>query len=147
MPPCGRYLIRGMPANLTLYYLVTISISVTSILTAFTALISLFLCPFSNSFAFDLFDRRIEIDPFLEYDIFIVFIVWGTLSIRLIFMFNSSIRSASDILSDPPYLVNMNLFEIFVFFTSFFSTVFSFFYIVFYWFWFYSGVYVITIYI
>ena len=75
MPPCGKYLIRDMPANLILYYLVTISTSVTSILTVFTALISLFLYPFSNSFTSDLSDRRTEIDPFPEYDIFIVFIV------------------------------------------------------------------------
>ena len=75
MPPCGKYLIRGMPANLTLYYLVTISTPIINILITFTVLISLFLCPFSNLFTSDLSDKRIEIDPFPEYDIFIVFIV------------------------------------------------------------------------
>ena len=64
-----------MPTNLTLYYLITISILIISILTAFTALISLFLYPFNNSFTSDLSDRKIEIDLFPEYDIFIVFIV------------------------------------------------------------------------
>ena len=127
MPPYSKYLIRGMPANLTLYYLITISTSITSILTVFTALISLSLCPFSNSFASDLSDRRTEIDSFSEYDIFIVFIVWDTFSMRLIFMFNFSIKSTFDILSDLPYLINMNLFEVSVFFISFLFIVFSFF--------------------
>ena len=98
----------------------TISTFITSILTVFTALISLFLYPFNNSFTSDLSDKRIEIDFFSEYDIFIVFTVWDILSIRLIFIFNSNIRSVSGILSDPPYLINMNLFEISVFFISFF---------------------------
>ena len=132
MPSYSRYLVRSIPANLILCYLITISIFITSISTAFTALISLFLCPFSNSFTSDLSDRRIEIDSFSEYDIFIVFTVWGIFSMRLISIFNSSIRSTSDILSDPPYLVNMNLFEVSVFFTSFLFTVLSFFYTVFY---------------
>ena len=123
-----------MPANLTLYYLITISTLIISILTAFTALISLFLYPFSNSFTSDLSDRKTEIDFFPEYDIFIVFIVWGTLSMRLISVFNFNIRSAFGILSDPSCLINMNLFEVSVFFTSFLSIVLSFFYIVFHWF-------------
>ena len=75
MPPYNRYLIRGMPANLTLYYLVTISTPIINILTIFIALISLFLYPFNNSFTSDLSDKRIEIDSFPEYDIFIVFTV------------------------------------------------------------------------
>ena len=75
MPPCNRYLVRSMPANLTLYYLITISIPITSKLSTFIVLISLSLCPFNNSFASDLSDKRIEIDSFPEYDIFIVFIV------------------------------------------------------------------------
>ena len=75
MPPYNRYLIRGMPTNLTLYYLITISTPIISILTAFIALISLSLYPFSNSFTSDLSDRKIEIDLFSEYDIFIAFIV------------------------------------------------------------------------
>ena len=132
MSPYNKYLIRNMPANLTLYYLITISILIINILTAFTALIGLFLYPFNKSFTSDLSDKRTEIDSFPEYDIFIVFTVWGTFSIRLISIFNSSIRSVSDILSDPPYLVNINIFEVFIFFTFFLSTVLSFFYIVFY---------------
>ena len=136
-----------MPTNLTLYYLMTISTSIISILTVFTALISLFLYSFNNSFTSDLSDKRIEIDPFSEYDIFIVFIVWNIFSIRLISVFNSSIRSAFGILSDPSYLININLFEVFIFFIFFLFTVFSFFYIVFYWFWSCSGVCIIIIYI
>ena len=147
MPPYNRYLIRGIPTNLILYYLITISISIINILTIFTALISLSLYPFNNSFTSDLSDRKTEIDFFSEYDIFIVFTVQGTLSMRLISVFNSNIRSAFGILSDPPYLVNINLFEVSVFFTSFLFTVFSFFYTVFYWFQSYSGVYIIIIYI
>ena len=105
-----------MLTNLTLYYLITISTFIISILTTFIALISLSLYPFNNSFASDLSDKKIEIDPFSEYDIFIVFIVWGTFSMRLISIFNFNIRSTSDILSDPPCLININLFEIFIFF-------------------------------
>ena len=132
MPPYNRYLIRDMPTNLILYYLITILISIINILTVFITLISLFLYPFNNSFTSDLFDKRTEIDFFPEYDIFIVFTVWGTPSMRLISMFNSSIRSVSGILSDLSYLINMNLFEVSVFFTSFFFTVLPFFYTVFY---------------
>ena len=117
-----------MPTNLTLYYLITISTSIINILIIFTVLISLFLYPFSNSFTSDLSDRRIEIDSFPEYDIFIVFIVWGIFSMRLISMFNSNIRSIFGILSDPPYLVNINLFEVSVFFISFFYRPFFFLY-------------------
>ena len=75
MSPYSKYLIRGMPTNLTLYYLVTISTFITSILTIFIVLINLFLYPFSNSFTSDLSDKKIEIDSFSEYDIFIVFTV------------------------------------------------------------------------
>ena len=121
-----------MLINLTLYYLVTISIFIMSILTVFFALISLSLYSFSNSFASYLLDKKTEIDPFPEYDIFKVFIVWSTLSMRLIFVFNSSIRSVSDILSNSFYLINMNLFEISAFFIFFLLIVFSFFYTVFY---------------
>ena len=134
MPPYNKYLIRSIPTNLTLYYLVTISIFITNILIIFTALISLFLYPFSNSFTSDLFDKKTEIDSFPEYDIFIVFTVQGTFSMRLISMFNSNIRSVFDILSNPFYLININLFEVSVFFTFFFFTVLPFFYTVFYWF-------------
>ena len=132
MPPCSKYLIRDISTNLILYYLITISTSIISILIIFIALISLSLYSFNNSLTSDLSDKRIEIDSFPEYDIFIVFIVWGTFLIRLISMFNSSIRSIFGILSDPPYLININLFEVFIFFISFLFTVLSFFYTVFY---------------
>ena len=128
----NKYLIKGILTNLILYYLITISTFITNILTIFIVLISLFLCSFSNSLTSDLFDRRTEIDLFFEYDIFIVFIVWGIPSMRLIFIFNSNIRSVFDILSNPPYLVNINLFEVSIFFIFLFSTVLPFFYIVFY---------------
>ena len=108
-----------MPTNLILYYLITISIFKINILTAFIALISLFLYPFSNSFTSDLSDKKTEIDPFPEYNTFIAFIVENIFSIRLIFIFNFNIRSAFDILSDPLYLININLFEIFIFFIFF----------------------------
>ena len=75
MPSYNKYLIRDISTNLTLYYLMTISTPITNILITFTALISLSLYPFNNSFTSDLFDKKIEIDPFPEYDIFIVFIV------------------------------------------------------------------------
>ena len=75
MPSYNKYLIRSMLTNLTLCYLVTISTFVINILTVFTVLISLSLYPFNNSFTSDLSDRRIEIDFFPEYDIFIVFII------------------------------------------------------------------------
>ena len=132
MPPYSKYLIRNIPTNLTLYYLITILTPIISILIIFIVLISLFLYSFNNSFTSDLFDKKIEIDLFPEYDIFIVFTVWGIPLIRLISMFNSNIRSIFDILSDLSYLVNMNLFEISVFFTSFLFIVLLFFCIVFY---------------
>ena len=140
MPPYNRYLIRSMPTNLTLYYLITISIPITNILITFTALISLSLYPFNNSFTSDLSDKKTEIDPFPEYDIFNVFTVQNIFLIRLISIFNSNIKFISDILSNLPYLININLCEIFVFFTSFFYTVF-------YQFQSYSGIYIIIIYI
>ena len=127
MPFYNKYLIKNMPINLTLCYLVTISTLIISILTAFITLISLFLYPFSNSFASDLSDKRTEINPFPEYDIFIVFIVQGIFSMRLISVFNSSIRSTFDILSNSPCLININLFEISVFLPfSFLPSFFSF---------------------
>ena len=147
MPSCNKYLIRNISTNLILFYLITISILIINILTVFIVLISLFLYPFNNSFTSDLSDKRIEIDAFPEYDIFIVFIVQGIFLIRLISIFNSSIRSVFDILSNPSYLVNMNLFEVSVFFISFLFIVLPFFYTVFYWFQSCSGVYVIIIYI
>ena len=127
MSSYNKYLIRGIFINLTLYYLVTISTFIISILTVFTVLISLSLYPFNNSFTSDLSDKRIEIDSFPEYDIFIVFTVWGIFSIRLISIFNFNIRFVFGILSNPSYLININLFEVFIFFTSFLSIVLSFF--------------------
>ena len=147
MSSYNKYLIKDMLTNLTLYYLITISTSITSILTVFTTLISLSLYSFNNSFTSDLSDKRTEIDFFFEYDIFIVFIVFivqDIFSIRLIFIFNFSIKSAFDILSNPLYLVNINLFESFIFFIFFLSTVFPFFYTVFYQFQFYSSIYIIV---
>ena len=132
MPLYNKYLIRDMPTNLTLYYLVTISIFVISIFIVFIALISLSLYPFNNSFAFDLSDKRTEIDLFSEYDIFIIFTVQNALSIRLIFVFNSNTRSIFDILFNLPYLINISLFEISIFFIFFLFTVLPFFYTIFY---------------
>ena len=132
MPPYSKYLIRDIPTNLILYYLMTISTFIINILIIFIALMSLSLYPFSNSFTSDLSDKIIEIDLFFEYDIFIVFIVQNTFSMRLIFVFNSSIRSVSGILFNPSYLININLFEVSVFLIFFLFTVLPFFYIVFY---------------
>ena len=127
MPPYGKYLISGISANLTLYYLITISIFVISISTALTVLINLSRYLINSLFTSDLFDSRIEIIFFFEYDIFIVFIDCGTSSSRLIFIFNSSIRSFFDILFAFSCLVNMSLFETSVFLSLFFlSAVFSF---------------------
>ena len=75
MPPYNKYLIKNILTNLTLYYLITISTFIINILTAFIALISLSLYPFSNSLTSDLSDKKTEINLFLEYDIVIVFIV------------------------------------------------------------------------
>ena len=102
--------------NLILYYLITILAPVTSIFTALTILINLFRYLFSSSYAFVLSERRIKIAFFIEYDILIVFINYGILLIRLIFMFNFSIRSAFSILFDLFYFININLFTIFAFF-------------------------------
>ena len=112
-----------MPTNLTLYYLITILAPVTNIFTVLIILISLFRCLFSSSYAFTLFKKKIKIVPFIEYDILIVFINYGTFLIRLISIFNSSIRSAFNILFDLPYLININLFTISVFFISVFFIV------------------------
>ena len=112
-----------MPANLTLYYLITILIFVINIFTVLITLISLFRYLFSSSYASVLSEKRIEIAPFIEYDILIVFINYGTSLIRLISMFNSSIRSASSILFDSFYFINMNLFTIFIFFIFILSIV------------------------
>ena len=102
--------------NLILYYLITILVFVISIFTVLTILINLFRCLFSSSFASTSFKKRIKIVSFIEYDILIVFTNYSTFLIRLISMFNSSIRSASNILFNPPYFINMNLFIISIFF-------------------------------
>ena len=121
-----------MSANLTLYYLITTLIFVINIFIVLTILISLFQYLFSSSCAFILFKKRTEIVSFIEYDILIVFINYGTFLISLISMFNSSIRPISDILFDFLYFININLFTISAFFVSILFIVLSFFWIVFY---------------
>ena len=115
-----------MSANLILYYLITILTLVTSIFIVLTFLISLFRYLFSSSYASVLSEKRTKIVFFIEYDILIVFINYGIFLIRLISMFNSSIRSIFSILFDFPYFININLFTIFVFFISILSIVLSF---------------------
>ena len=127
MSPCYRYLYNGIPANLILCHLMTTSAPVTNTLTVLTTLISLFRYLFTNSFASDLSDRRTEIISLPEYNIFIAFIDLGTFFRRLISIFNSNIRSSSDILSISPCFMNINRLDIFIFFTSFFSMALSFF--------------------
>ena len=107
-----------MSANLILYYLITILALVISIFIALIILISLFRYLFSSSYASALSKKRIKIVFFIEYDILIVFINYNIFLIRLIFIFNSSIRSVFNILFDFPYFININLFTIFVFFIS-----------------------------
>ena len=126
MPPYNKYLYNGILINLILYYLITTSAPVTSIFTALITLITLFRCLFNSSCASVLSKKKIKIALFIEYDILIAFINYGTFLIRLISMFNSSIRSVFDILFDYTYLININLFTIFVFFVSVLSIVFSF---------------------
>ena len=116
MPPYNKYLYHDILINFILYYLITILIFITNIFTALTILISLFRYLFNSSYASVLSKRRIEIVSFIEYDILIVFTNCDIFLIRLIFMFNFSIRSVSNILFDFPYFINMNLFTIFVFF-------------------------------
>ena len=123
----SKYLYNDMPANLILYYLITILIPVTSIFITLTTLISLFRYLFNSSCAFILSEKRTKIIFFIEYDILIVFINYGTPLIRLISIFNSSIRSVFSILFDFFYFINMNLFTISFFFISILSIVFSFF--------------------
>ena len=127
MPSYNKYLYNGIFISLILYYLITTLAPVTSIFIALIILISLFRCLFSSSCASILFKKKIKIVFFIEYDILIVFINYGILLMRLISIFNSSIRSISGILFDPPYLINMNLFTIFVFFISVLFIVLSFF--------------------
>ena len=121
MSSYGKYLSSDIPANLTLYYLMTIFIFVISISIAFIALINLSRYLINSLFTSDLSDSRIEIASFSEYNIFIVFTDYSTLFSRLISVFNFSIKSFSDILSTSPCLINMSLFETFIFLISFFS--------------------------
>ena len=93
-----------------------ILVSVISIFTALTILISLFRYLFSSSYASILSKKRIKIIFFIKYDILIVFTNYSTLLIRLISIFNSNIRSTSNILFDFFYFININLFTIFFFF-------------------------------
>ena len=116
-----------MPINLILCYLVTTLVLITNIFTVLTILISLFRCLFSSSCASILSDRKIKIVFFIEYDILIVFINYNILLIRLISMFNSNIRFASNILFDFPYFININLFTISFFLSLFFLSPFFFF--------------------
>ena len=97
-----------MPANLTLNYLITILVSVIGIFTALIILINLFRCLFSSSYASILSERKIKMIFFIDYDILIVFTNYSILLIRLIFIFNSSIKSASNILFDP-HLINISV--------------------------------------
>ena len=120
MPSYDKYLINNIPANLTLYYLITTSILVTNIFIAFIILINLFRYLINSLFTSDLSDNKTEIASFSEYNIFIVFTDYSILSNRLISVFNSNIKSFSDILSTPPYLINISLFEISIFFIYFF---------------------------
>ena len=122
-----KYLYNNIPTNLILYYLITILALITNTSTILTILISLFRYLFTNSFTSDLSDRNTKIASFPKYNIFIVFTDLGTPSRRLIFIFNSNIRSFSDILSVSSYLVNINRFDISIFFTFFFFVVFLFF--------------------
>ena len=115
-----------MLANLILYYLITILILVINIFIVLTTLINLFRYLFNSSYASVLSEKRIKIVFFIEYDILIAFINYNTPLIRLIFIFNSSIRSTSNILFDSSYFININLFTIFVFFIFIFSIVLSF---------------------
>ena len=74
MPSYDKYLISGIPANLTLCYLITTFIFVINTSTALIVLINLFRYLINNLFTSDLSDSRIEIAFFSEYNIFIVFI-------------------------------------------------------------------------
>ena len=123
----NKYLYNDISINLILYYLITILALVTSIFTVLTILINLFRCLFSSSCASTLSKKRIKIAFFIEYDILIIFTNYGTPLIRLISIFNSNIRSVSNILFDFSYFINVNLFTISAFFISILFIVLSFF--------------------
>ena len=126
MPPYNKYLYNDMSINLILYYLITILAPVINIFTALTILISLSRYLFNSSCASILSKKKIKIVFFIEYDILIVFINYGTPLIRLISMFNSNIRFVFSILFNLPYLININLFTISAFFISVLFIVLSF---------------------
>ena len=121
MSSYDKYLNSNIPANLILYYLITISIFVINISIVFIVLINLSRYLINSLFTFDLSDSKIEIVSFSECNIFIVFIDYNTFFSRLISVFNSNIRSFSGILSIFPYFINISLFKIFVFLIFFFS--------------------------
>ena len=121
MPPYGKYLINNILANLTLYYLITISILVTNTSTVLITLSNLSRYLINSLFTSDLSDSKIKIAFFFEYNTFIAFIDYNTSFNRLISVFNSNIKYSFGILSAPPYLINISLLEIFIFFISFFS--------------------------
>ena len=132
MPSYSKYLYNDISINLILYYLITTSVLVTSIFIVLIILISLFRYLFSSSCASTLSKKRIKIVSFIEYDILIAFTNYGTPLIRLISIFNSNIKSTSNILFDPSYFININLFTISVFFISVLSIVLSFLWTIFY---------------
>ena len=129
MPSYYRYLYNNIFTNLILYYLVITLAFVTNTLIVLTILISLSRYLFTNSFMSNLFDKNTEIAFFPKYNIFIVFTDLGTFSRRLIFIFNSNIRSFSGILSMSFYLMNINRLDISIFFISFFFMALPFFWI------------------
>ena len=127
MPPCYKYLYNSIFTNLILCYLITTLALITNTSTILTTLISLSRYLFTNSFTSDLSDRNTKIASFPKYNIFIVFTDLGTPFRRLISIFNSNIKSFSDILSISFYFININRFDISIFFIFFFSIIFPFF--------------------
>ena len=97
-----------------------ISIFVINISIVLIALINLFRYLINSLFASDLSDNKIKIAFFFEYNIFIAFTDYSTFSNRLIFVFNSSIRSFSGILFTLLYLINISLLETSIFLIFFF---------------------------
>ena len=121
MSPYGKYLSNSILVNLILYYLITIFTFVINISIVLIVLINLFRYLINSLFTSDLSDSRIEIVSFSEYNIFIVFIDYGTFFSRLISVFNSNIRFFFGILSILFYFINISLLKISVFFVFFFS--------------------------
>ena len=80
-------------------------VPVISISTALTTLINLFRYLFNSSYASVLSKKRTKIISFIEYDILIVFTNYSIPLIRLIFIFNFSIKSVFNILFDFPYFI------------------------------------------